>query len=98
MLSKKAVSIPSLINHQSTGSVSNFPSCVEYQTGTVLQKIIIYFIRCVSRAVIICMGTVKIENDRNIVLCKIVVIASVIKTVRVVLIIVGVIKFNIGVL
>ena len=47
---------------------------------------------------VIGMCTVEVKNNRNIVLGKVVVIAAIVKSVRIVLVIERVIKFNIGIL
>ena len=46
---------------------------------------------------IISMCPVKVENDRDIVFCEIVVIATVVEPIRIILVIIGIIQFYIGV-
>lgn len=70
---------------------------MENKPCAVFQKIIIYLVRGISWAMIVRMRAVKIEYNRNVVLRKVVVIASVIEPVWVVLVIVSIIKLNVRV-
>ena len=78
-------------------AVSNFPRRVKNTLRPLCQKIKFNFFNFIAWLVIVFMNSIKIKNDGNIFLCKIPMIRSVIKTVRMLTIIVGIIKNKIGV-
>src|SRR5690606_36031277 len=85
------------VHDQPLVPVGDFPSGVENQTATVLQQVVIDFVGSIPRAVIVRVGPIKIEYDRNVVLGKVIMVAPIIKSIGVVLIVIGVIKLDLGV-
>src|SRR5690606_24708022 len=82
------------VNFDSLFSVCKLPGGMKNQSGAFFKKFILNFVRRVCMPVIICMNTVKIENHRNIILGKVIMVTSEVKTIRVIVGIEFIIKFE----
>ena len=72
--------------------VRQLPSRVKHELANFSRLIVMDFLRIVSRAVVILMDAAEVENHRDVVLRKVVVIGTVIKPIGVIWGIEGVIQ------
>ena len=87
-----------LVYNYAVTAVRDCPGGIKYELCPVGQKVIIDLVWGIAGSVVIIMGAIKIENDRDIVLREVVMVASVVKPIGIILVIIGVIQLNVGVL
>src|SRR5690606_22091240 len=85
------------INHNAVSSVSEFPCNCKSKLRTARQGIVFDFIGSVTRLMVIIMDSVKEEDCRNSIFSKVVMVGSIVESVRVIEIIITVVKFHLRV-
>src|SRR5690606_8059782 len=77
--------------------VGYLPCGKEYQFGSLFQKIVFDLVRSIRVLMVILVHSVEIEYDRNVVLGEVIMVASVIETVRIILVVKSIIQVHVQV-